>query len=57
MQHARQHDMETYFEIINEMIIDQTIRHGHTTTHIGTLEGEPVTGIYHESDGVGFIVH
>jgi hypothetical protein len=57
MQHARQHDMETYFEIINEMIITQTIRNGRTTCHIGTLEGEAVTGIYHESEGVGFIIH
>ncbi|WP_157131191.1 hypothetical protein [Burkholderia pseudomallei] len=57
MHHARQHDIENYFEVIEQMEITSTIRHGRTVTHFGTLEGETVTGIYHEAEGVGFIIH
>ncbi|MFM0406839.1 hypothetical protein [Paraburkholderia dipogonis] len=57
MQNARRHEADQYFELIEQMDIIQTIRHGRTTTHIGTLEGEPVTGIYHEAEGVGFIIY
>lgn len=57
MQHARQHDIDNYFQVVEQMDITSTIRHGRTTIHIGTLEGEPVTGIYHEAEGVGIIAH
>ncbi|MBU9574070.1 hypothetical protein QZM92_18310 [Burkholderia multivorans] len=57
MQHAKQHDIDSYFEVIEQMDIANTIRHGRTVTHIGTLEDEPVTGIYHEAEGVGFIIY
>lgn len=57
MQHAKQHDLDSYFEVVEKMDITNTIRHGHTTIHIGTLEGVPVTGIYHEAEGVGSIIY
>ncbi|WP_157727078.1 hypothetical protein [Burkholderia pseudomallei] len=57
MQHAQQHDIDSYFEVIEQMDIANTLRHGRTITHIGTLEGEPVTGIYHEAESVGFIIY
>ncbi|MCO5400748.1 hypothetical protein [Ralstonia soli] len=57
MQHAQQHDIDNYFEVIDQMDITSTIRHGHTTIHIGTLEGALVTGIYHEAESVGAIIY
>jgi len=57
MHHARQHTIDSYFEIIERMDIARTVRHGRTTIHVGTLEGEPVTGIYHEAEGVGSIIY
>lgn len=57
MHHAQQHNIDSYFEVIDQMDISNTVRHGRTTIHIGTLEGVPVTGIYHESEGVGSIIY
>jgi hypothetical protein len=57
MRHAQQHDIESYFDVIEQMDITSIVRYGRTTIHIGTLEGVPVTGIYHESEGAGSIIY
>lgn len=57
MRHAQQHNIDSYFEVIEQMDISNTVRHGRTTIHIGALEGVPVTGIYHEAEGVGSIIY
>lgn len=57
MHHAKQLDLDGYFEIVAEMNDRQTTRHGRVSITTGTLHGEAVTAILHESEGIGQLIY